>query len=98
MELRGELTGRDGLKHPLRVGCHPPGDLRSLLSGLGQLKEQVSALLGPLVEQERGNVGTRAGTGDEEDTDEQEEDEEENHINAKACPDGPPLKRTKTLS
>nr|XP_056708047.1 EKC/KEOPS complex subunit GON7 [Euleptes europaea] len=99
MELRGELTGRDGLKQPLRVCCQPQGELRGLLSGLVQLREQVSALLGPLVQQESGGGGDRAGAGDEEeDTDEQDEDEEENHVNAKECPDGPPLKRTKTHS
>ncbi|XP_015280241.1 PREDICTED: uncharacterized protein C14orf142 homolog [Gekko japonicus] len=70
MELRGELTGRDGLKRQLRVCCQPQGDLRGLLSGLVQ----------------------------EEDIGEEDEDEEENHVNAKPCGDGPPLKRTKTHS
>ncbi|XP_053232345.1 EKC/KEOPS complex subunit GON7 isoform X2 [Podarcis raffonei] len=65
MELRAELTGRDGLKRPLRVRCEPPGELRGLLSGLAQLREQVSALLGPLVQQESG-AGDRAGPGGEE--------------------------------
>ncbi|XP_053232355.1 EKC/KEOPS complex subunit GON7 isoform X3 [Podarcis raffonei] len=99
MELRAELTGRDGLKRPLRVRCEPPGELRGLLSGLAQLREQVSALLGPLVQQESG-AGDRAGPGgdydDEQDDD--DDDEEENHVIAKACADGPPLKRIKTQS
>ncbi|XP_063003710.1 EKC/KEOPS complex subunit GON7 [Elgaria multicarinata webbii] len=97
MELRAELTGRDGLKRPLRVRCEPQGDLRGLLSGLAHLRERVSALLGPLVEQESGAGDRAGGGGDEEEEDEQDE-EEENHFNAKACPDGPPLKRTKTHS
>ncbi|XP_077179656.1 EKC/KEOPS complex subunit GON7 [Paroedura picta] len=97
MELRGALTGRDGLKRRLRVSCQPPGDLRSLLGGLALLKEQVAALLGPLVQEESGGgAGSRTEAG-EEDIDE-DEDEEENHVNAKACGDGPPLKRTKTNS
>nr|XP_028573015.1 EKC/KEOPS complex subunit GON7 isoform X1 [Podarcis muralis] len=99
MELRAELTGRDGLKRPLMVRCEPPGELRGLLSGLAQLREQVSALLGPLVQQESG-AGDRAGPGgdDDDDDDEQDDDEEENHVIAKACADGPPLKRIKTQS
>ncbi|XP_060117348.1 EKC/KEOPS complex subunit GON7 [Heteronotia binoei] len=98
MEIRGELTGRDGLKRQLRVCCQPQGDLRGLLSGLVLLKEQVSALLGPLVQQESGGACIRAETGDDEDLDEENDDEEENHVNANACRDGPPLKRTKTHS
>ncbi|KAL8169019.1 UNVERIFIED_CONTAM: hypothetical protein K2H54_031737 [Gekko kuhli] len=100
MELRGELSGRDGLKRQLRVCCQPQGDLRGLLSGLVLLKEQVSALLGPLVQQESGGGGAcnRAKTEEEEDIEEEDEDEEENHVNATACGDGPPLKRTKTHS
>ncbi|XP_066468295.1 EKC/KEOPS complex subunit GON7 [Tiliqua scincoides] len=95
MELRAELTGRDGQKRPLRVCCEPEGELRGLLSGLAQLREQVAALLGPLVQQESG-AGDRAGAGGDED--DQDEDEEENHINAQACPVGPPLKRKKHIS
>ncbi|KAF7251980.1 EKC/KEOPS complex subunit GON7 [Varanus komodoensis] len=98
MELRAELTDRNGLRWPLRVRCEPQGELRSLVAGLAQLREQVSALLGPLVEQESAS-GDRAGRrGDEEDEDDQDEDEEENQVNVKACPSGPPLKRTKTNS
>ncbi|XP_060612442.2 EKC/KEOPS complex subunit GON7 [Anolis sagrei] len=96
MELRAELTGRGGEKRPLRVSCEPPGELRGLLGGLARLREQVSALLGPLVEQEsRAGGEPGAGAGDE---DEEDEDEEENHVNAKPCHDGPPLKRTKRNS
>ncbi|XP_061467993.1 EKC/KEOPS complex subunit GON7 isoform X1 [Rhineura floridana] len=103
MELRAELTNRDGLKRPLRVRCEPQGELRGLISGLAQLREQVSALLGPLVQQESGagdqpgpesKESVRGSTGDE---DEQDEDDE-NHVNAKACSDGPPLKRAKIQS
>lgn len=65
MELRAELTDRDGVKRPLRVCCEPQGELRGLLSGLSQLREQVSALLGPLVEQESGAGGDQAGSGGE---------------------------------
>ncbi|XP_020657872.3 EKC/KEOPS complex subunit GON7 [Pogona vitticeps] len=98
MELRAELTDRDGLKRPLRVRCEPQGELRGLLSGLAQLREQVAAMLGPLVEQESGQgSGDRAGLEGDED-DEDIEDEEENHVNAKSCTDGPPLKRTKRHS
>lgn len=65
MELRGELTGRDGSKRQLRVSCQPQGELRGLLSGLALLREQVAALLGPLVQQESGGRGesVRAETG-----------------------------------
>uniref|UniRef100_A0A8C3SAW6 EKC/KEOPS complex subunit GON7 n=1 Tax=Chelydra serpentina TaxID=8475 RepID=A0A8C3SAW6_CHESE len=66
MELRAQLTGRDGQKRPLRVRCQPEagagGELRGLLRGLSQLQEQVSALLAPLVEQESGGLAG-AGTG-----------------------------------
>uniref|UniRef100_A0A7M4EP60 GON7 subunit of KEOPS complex n=1 Tax=Crocodylus porosus TaxID=8502 RepID=A0A7M4EP60_CROPO len=91
MELRAELTGRDGQRQPLRVRCEPEpgagagGQLRALRWGLAQLQEQVSALLGPLVQQESG-AGPR---GDNED-----EDQEENSVD-KTCADEPPLKRTK---
>ncbi|XP_054828060.1 EKC/KEOPS complex subunit GON7 isoform X2 [Eublepharis macularius] len=102
MELRAELTSRDGVKSPLRVSCQPQGNLRGLLNGLVRLREQVSALLDPLVQQESSGaaaaIGDQSRAGDEEDIDEEDEDEEENHINAKARPDGPPLKRTKTHS
>nr|XP_060612442.1 EKC/KEOPS complex subunit GON7 [Anolis sagrei ordinatus] len=97
MELRAELTGRGGEKRPLRVPCEPPGELRGLLGGLARLREQVSALLGPLVEQESRAGGGEPGA-DAGDEDEEDEDEEENHVNAKPCPDGPPLKRTKRNS
>ncbi|XP_074852695.1 EKC/KEOPS complex subunit GON7 [Carettochelys insculpta] len=105
MELRAELTGRDGQKHPLRVRCQPEagagGELRGLLRGLSQLQEQVTALLAPLVEQEsRGPVGAGAGAGPRgdvgEEEEEEEEDEEENSVDAKTRVDEPPLKRTKT--
>uniref|UniRef100_A0A8C0IW94 EKC/KEOPS complex subunit GON7 n=1 Tax=Chelonoidis abingdonii TaxID=106734 RepID=A0A8C0IW94_CHEAB len=91
MEVRAQLTGRDGQKRPLCVLCQPEagagGELRGLLRGLSQLQEQVSALLAPLVEQEsRGLAG--AGT--------EEEDDEENNTDVKTCVDGPPLKRTKS--
>ncbi|XP_053109845.1 EKC/KEOPS complex subunit GON7-like [Hemicordylus capensis] len=99
MELRAEFTGRDGQRQPLRVRCEPEAELRGLLSGLAQLREQTTALLSRLVQQESGGGGDRVGSGgDEEDEEEEDEDEEESHINAKACPDGPPLKRTKTHS
>ncbi|KAJ7345127.1 hypothetical protein JRQ81_001077 [Phrynocephalus forsythii] len=96
MELRAELTGRDGLKRPLQVRCEPQGELRALLRGLAQLREQVAAMLGPLVEQESGaGSGDRGGPEGEEDED---DEDEENHLNAKSCIDGPPLKRTKRHS
>ncbi|XP_034962938.1 EKC/KEOPS complex subunit GON7 [Zootoca vivipara] len=98
MELRAELTGRDGLKRPLRVRCEPPGELRGLLSGLAQLREQVSALLGPLVQQESGAGDQAEPGGDDGEEQDEEEEEEENHVSAKACADGPPLKRIKTQS
>nr|XP_020655288.1 uncharacterized protein C14orf142-like [Pogona vitticeps] len=98
MELRAELTDRDGLKRPLRVRCEPQGELQGLISGLDQSQEQVTAMLGPLVEQESGKgSGDRAGLeGDEDDVEIQ--DEEQNHVNVKYCTDGPPLKRTKRHS
>uniref|UniRef100_A0A8C3FT04 EKC/KEOPS complex subunit GON7 n=1 Tax=Chrysemys picta bellii TaxID=8478 RepID=A0A8C3FT04_CHRPI len=90
MELRAQLTGRDGQKRPLRVRCEPETgagwELRGLLRGLSQLQEQVSALLAPLVEQESGGL---AGAGTEE-------EDEENNTDVKTCVDGPPLKRTKS--
>ncbi|XP_019374182.1 PREDICTED: uncharacterized protein C14orf142 homolog [Gavialis gangeticus] len=101
MELRAELTGRDGQRQPLRVRCEPEpgtgagGELRALRRGLAQLQEQVSALLGPLVQQESG-AGPRGGAqgdvGEEED--DEDEDQEENSID-KTCADEPPLKQTK---
>ncbi|XP_032641153.1 EKC/KEOPS complex subunit GON7 [Chelonoidis abingdonii] len=104
MEVRAQLTGRDGQKRPLCVLCQPEagagGELRGLLRGLSQLQEQVSALLAPLVEQEsRGlaGAGTAAGPrGDVEEEEEEEEDDEENNTDVKTCVDGPPLKRTKS--
>ncbi|XP_007435259.1 EKC/KEOPS complex subunit GON7 isoform X2 [Python bivittatus] len=101
MELQAELTGRDGLKRAWRVRCDPQGELRGLLAGLSQLREEVTALLGPLVQQESvAAPGVRGddGDADEEEEEQEEEEEEGKHINTKAYSDGPPLKRTKTHS
>ncbi|XP_006133728.2 EKC/KEOPS complex subunit GON7 [Pelodiscus sinensis] len=102
MELRAELTGRDGQKRPLCVRCQPEagagGELRGLLRGLSQLQEQVTALLAPLVEQESGRLaGADTGAGPQGDVGEEEEEEEdeENSTDVKTRVDGPPLKRTK---
>ncbi|XP_032089300.1 EKC/KEOPS complex subunit GON7 [Thamnophis elegans] len=98
MELQAELTGRDGLKRAWRVRCEPPGELRGLLAGLSRLREEVTARLGPLVQQESvAAAGDRDERGDDEDGDEDEE-EEGKHINSKAYSDEPPLKRTKPHS
>ncbi|KAM6463335.1 EKC/KEOPS complex subunit GON7 isoform 2-T2 [Liasis olivaceus] len=98
MELQAELTGRDGLKRAWRVRCDPQGELRGLLAGLSQLREEVTALLGPLVQQE--SVAATGVRGDDGDADEEEEEQEEEgkRINTKAYSDEPPLKRTKTHS
>ncbi|XP_065259691.1 EKC/KEOPS complex subunit GON7-like [Emys orbicularis] len=103
MELRAQLTGRDGQKWPLRVRCQPEtgagGELRGLLRGLSQLQEQVSALLAPLVEQESGGLagaGTAAGPRGDVGEEEEEEEDEENNTDVKTCVAGPPLKRTKS--
>ncbi|CAM4571707.1 EKC/KEOPS complex subunit GON7 [Lepidochelys kempii] len=103
MELRAQLTGREGQEWPLRVRCQPEagagGELRGLLRGLSQLQEQVSALLAPLVEQERGGLagaGTAAGSLGDVGEEEAEEEDEENNTDVKMCVDGPPLKRTKS--
>ncbi|KAM3852339.1 EKC/KEOPS complex subunit GON7 [Vipera latastei] len=101
MELRAELTGRDGLKRAWRVRCDPPGELRGLLAGLSQLREEVAARLGPLVQQESlaatGDRDERGGDNGDED-EEEEENEEGKHINTKGYSDEPPLKRTKPHS
>ncbi|XP_039221802.1 uncharacterized protein LOC120318364 isoform X1 [Crotalus tigris] len=103
MELQAELTGRDGLKRAWRVRCDPPGELRGLLAGLSQLREEVTARLGLLVQQESlaaaGDRDERGGEGDNGDeNDEEEEKEEGKHINTKGYSDEPPLKRTKPHS
>ncbi|XP_025967899.1 EKC/KEOPS complex subunit GON7 [Dromaius novaehollandiae] len=104
MELRAELTGRDGRTWPLRVRCEAEagagGELRGLQRGLEKLQEQVTELLAPLVQQEReagGRGGPRGDVGEEEEEEEgdEDEDENENNIDVKANADGPPLKRTK---
>ncbi|XP_070609116.1 EKC/KEOPS complex subunit GON7 [Erythrolamprus reginae] len=86
MELQAQLTGRDGLKRAWRVRCDPPGELRGLLAGLSRLREEVTARLGPLVQQESaGAAGDRDERGDEDEDEEEEEEEEEGkHINTKA--------------
>ncbi|XP_067403200.1 EKC/KEOPS complex subunit GON7 [Emydura macquarii macquarii] len=104
MELRAELTGRDGQKQPLRVRCQPEagagGELRGLLRGLCQLQEQVTALLAPLVQQESGGAPAGAGPGagprGDIGEEEEEDEDEENNIDLRTCADGPPLKRTKS--
>lgn len=73
MELQAELTVRDGSKRAWRVRCEPPGELRGLLAGLSRLREEVTARLGPLVQQESvaaagdrdegGGEGLISGTG-----------------------------------
>uniref|UniRef100_A0A8C5RB06 Uncharacterized protein n=1 Tax=Laticauda laticaudata TaxID=8630 RepID=A0A8C5RB06_LATLA len=67
MELQAELTGRDGLKRAWRVRCEPPGGLRGLLAGLSRLREEVTARLDPLVQQESvaasGDRDERGGEG-----------------------------------
>uniref|UniRef100_A0A8C4KJD0 GON7 subunit of KEOPS complex n=1 Tax=Dromaius novaehollandiae TaxID=8790 RepID=A0A8C4KJD0_DRONO len=98
MELRAELTGRDGRTWPLRVRCEAEagagGELRGLQRGLEKLQEQVTELLAPLVQQER-EAGGRGGPRGEWREGDEDEDENENNIDVKANADGPPLKRTK---
>ncbi|XP_053330712.1 EKC/KEOPS complex subunit GON7 isoform X1 [Spea bombifrons] len=103
MELRAELTGRDGARRPFQVSCEP--SLPGLLSGLEQLKGEVSAVLSQLVLQEKGENGPgdgeqeSAGEDEEEDDDDDEEEEddgdEDNSRNGTSSK-GPPTKRSKT--
>uniref|UniRef100_A0A8C6VD08 Uncharacterized protein n=1 Tax=Naja naja TaxID=35670 RepID=A0A8C6VD08_NAJNA len=82
MELEAELTGRDGLKRAWRVRCEPPGELRGLLAGLSRLREEVTARLDPLVQQESvAAAGDRDERGGEGLT-------KENHVKALSNMDG----------
>ncbi|XP_020855941.1 EKC/KEOPS complex subunit GON7 isoform X2 [Phascolarctos cinereus] len=48
MELLGEFVGRDGKQQRLRITCEVPsesGRFQGLLSGLAQMREQVTELL-----------------------------------------------------
>ncbi|KAM4665177.1 EKC/KEOPS complex subunit GON7 [Discoglossus pictus] len=98
MELYAELVGRDGSRRPFQVGCERT--LKGLVSGLEQLKGDVSEVLSDLVLQEKGerNQGGKESGGDEENDDEEddEEDTEKDKTENGTCSNGPPTKRTKT--
>ncbi|XP_075469221.1 EKC/KEOPS complex subunit GON7 [Ascaphus truei] len=91
MELRAELSGRDGTRRPFQVTCERT--LQGMVSGLEQLKREVSAVLSELVLQEKGE---RRGAGGQESADDEEDEEEDNPEN-KTRANGPPSKRTKKM-
>ncbi|XP_053330713.1 EKC/KEOPS complex subunit GON7 isoform X2 [Spea bombifrons] len=97
MELRAELTGRDGARRPFQVSCEP--SLPGLLSGLEQLKGEVSAVLSQLVLQEKGENGPGDGeqeSADDDDDEEEEDDGDEDNSRNGTSSKGPPTKRSKT--
>ncbi|XP_053457889.1 EKC/KEOPS complex subunit GON7 [Nycticebus coucang] len=100
MELLGEYVGQDGRQQRLKVSCEAPGDVdpfRGLLSGVAQMRELVTELFAPLVQQEsrhqRATAPDQLLEGDDED-----DTEDENNIDNRPNSDGPSAKRPKPPS
>uniref|UniRef100_A0A5F8H626 GON7 subunit of KEOPS complex n=1 Tax=Monodelphis domestica TaxID=13616 RepID=A0A5F8H626_MONDO len=92
MELLGEFVGRDGQQQRIRVTCEGPsesGRFQGLLSGLAQMREQVTELL-KTVEGKEPQDAEVAGDDEAED--------EENNTHSKTYSTGPPAKRIKPLN
>lgn len=97
-ELRGELKYRNGDTKQFIVKAET--NIKSILSGVQQLKDEVSVVLSDLVIQEKSeNPHSRNGKDVSEDENEgdSEEDEEEIKPKTKASSLEPPAKRTKNL-
>ncbi|XP_014934395.3 EKC/KEOPS complex subunit GON7 [Acinonyx jubatus] len=99
MELLGEYVGLDGQQQRLRVPCEVPADAdpyETLLSGVAQMRDLVTELFGPLVQQEaqdRVAAPEEALDGDDED-----DVEDENNTDNRTNSDGPSAKRPKPPS
>ncbi|KAK1134396.1 hypothetical protein AOXY_G20793 [Acipenser oxyrinchus oxyrinchus] len=94
-ELRGELKYRNGDTKQFLVKAET--NIKSILSGLQQLKDEVSVVLSDLVIQEKSeNPHSRNGNDVSEDENEGD-DEEEIKPKTKASSLEPPAKRTKNL-
>ncbi|XP_044518075.1 EKC/KEOPS complex subunit GON7 [Gracilinanus agilis] len=101
MELLGEFVGRDGQPHRIRVTCEGPSEssrFQGLLSGLAQMREQVTELLKTVEGKEPQDAEVAGGsTSGSEGEDDEAEDEESNTHN-KTYSSGPPAKRIKPLN
>uniref|UniRef100_A0A452TDX3 GON7 subunit of KEOPS complex n=1 Tax=Ursus maritimus TaxID=29073 RepID=A0A452TDX3_URSMA len=100
MELLGEYFGLDGQQRVLRVPCEAPGDadpFQGLLSGVAQMRELVTELFGPLVQQE---TQDREAAAPEEamDGDDEDDAEDDNNTDIRTNSDGPSAKRPKPPS
>ncbi|XP_068942144.1 EKC/KEOPS complex subunit GON7 [Petaurus breviceps papuanus] len=102
MELLGEFVGRDGKQQRLRITCEGPsesGRFQGLLSGLAQMREQVTELLKTVEGKEaqdpaaaRGSTSASASEGEDD-----EAEDEESNTHSKIYSSGPPAKRIKPL-
>uniref|UniRef100_A0A8C8ZMN6 GON7 subunit of KEOPS complex n=1 Tax=Prolemur simus TaxID=1328070 RepID=A0A8C8ZMN6_PROSS len=100
MELLGEYVGQDGQQRRLQVSCEAPGDadrFRGLLSGVAQMRELVTELFGPLVQQEA-QPRLAAAPDEALDGDDEDDAEDENNIDNRPNSDGPSAKRPKPPS
>ncbi|XP_044523325.1 EKC/KEOPS complex subunit GON7-like [Gracilinanus agilis] len=101
MELLGEFVERDSQPHWIRViweGPSESGRFQGLLSGLAQMREQVTELLKTVEGKEPQDAEVAGGfTSGPEGEDDEAEDEESN-IHNKTYSSGPPAKRIKPLN
>ncbi|XP_034848466.1 EKC/KEOPS complex subunit GON7 [Mirounga angustirostris] len=100
MELFAEYFGVDGQQQQLRAPCEAPSDadpFEGLLSGVAQMRELVTELFDPLVQQEAQDwdVATpeEAMDGDDED-----DAEDENNTDDRTNSDGSSAKQPKSPS
>ncbi|XP_036591440.1 EKC/KEOPS complex subunit GON7 [Trichosurus vulpecula] len=101
MELLGEFVGRDGKRQRLRITCEGPsesGRFQGLLSGLAQMREQVTELLKTVEGKEARDPATAAGSTSASEGEDDEAEDEESNTHSKICSSGPPAKRIKPLN
>ncbi|XP_051510897.1 uncharacterized protein si:dkeyp-55f12.3 [Myxocyprinus asiaticus] len=93
-ELKGELKYRDGQTNQFAVKVDD--NLKSVITGIKKINEDISVVLTALVEQEKGSTGNCKG--DVDDDEEEDSDEEDSTKEMAATSNSePPKKRIKTL-
>ncbi|XP_027725800.1 EKC/KEOPS complex subunit GON7 [Vombatus ursinus] len=100
MELLGEFVGRDGKQQRLRITCEVPsesGRFQGLLSGLAQMREQVTELLKTVEGKEVQDPAAAGGSTSASEGEDDGAEDEESNTHSKIYSPGPPAKRIKPL-
>ncbi|XP_043840122.1 EKC/KEOPS complex subunit GON7 [Dromiciops gliroides] len=100
MELLGEFVGRDGQQRRIQITCEGPSDsgrFQGLLSGLAQMREQVTELLKAVEGKETPDPAAAGGSTSASEGEDDEAEEEESNTHSKIYSSGPPTKRIKPL-